>query len=157
MSEVNRWDIELFLCDVAPHVQLGPIADWKDPNVFAGMRARIIKMPKLRPLILWIPLAEFVAKRKDPLFGACFLFVAPRPAHARIETELRNRFEQGHRLVHIAALVRGAQHHTPLVDRILYRAHDQLFAQFGGAPIAKFNEFREIMLGVDMQQRKWKA
>lgn len=41
--------------------------------MFANVLAAVEQVPEFRPLILRIPLSEFVAMRKEPLFGPSFL------------------------------------------------------------------------------------
>jgi hypothetical protein len=53
--------------------------------------------------------------------------------------------------------VRRLQYHTAARDRILDRAHDEALAQFSGARVAQRDDFRKIVTGVDMQQRKREA
>src|SRR5215471_19301142 len=102
---VNWWYREFFFGDVAPDVELCPVADRKDANIFAGVEPRVVQTPKLGPLAFRIPLAELIAKRKNSLFRARFFFVTARPANAGVKAELGDGIEQGYRLMHVSALV----------------------------------------------------
>jgi len=42
-------------------------------------------------------------------------------------------------------------------DRLFHRAHDQALAELGRPPVAELDHFREVMPGVDVQQRERKA
>jgi hypothetical protein len=102
-------------------------------------------------------LAERVAERKHALLGPRLFLVAARAADAGVELELGDGVEQRHRLVRVAALRRILEHDTAACDRVFHRAHDQALAQLRGASIAKRDHFREVVAGVDVQQRKRKA
>src|SRR6202040_3468700 len=83
--EVERDDRDLLKMDVLPDVELGPVADWKDPDRLALGFLGVVQPPKLRPLILRIPAMIGGAEREHALLGAAFLLVAPRAAECRIE------------------------------------------------------------------------
>jgi hypothetical protein len=72
--------------DVQPDIQLGPIRKREDADAFAFIEARIEYVPKFRPLILGVPLAQGIAERIDAFFRARFFFVAARSAEGRVET-----------------------------------------------------------------------
>jgi hypothetical protein len=92
--------------------------------------------------------------RKDALLGARLLLVAPGAAEERVELELLHGVEEGHGLVHVAALVGAAQLHAPGADRLAHGAHQQALAQLGGARVAERDHFGKVVLGVDVQQRE---
>jgi hypothetical protein len=69
------------------------------------------------------------------------------------KAEFFNRFEQRDRLVHVAALARVGQAHGAAGHRVFDAAHDQFGPQFLGAEVAEIGHFREVVAGVDHQQR----
>src|SRR5581483_11765517 len=55
-SEIERHDGDIFLLDIEPDVELGPIGEGEYPNRFALVDARVEDVPQLRALIFGIPL-----------------------------------------------------------------------------------------------------
>ena len=139
--------------DVLPHVQLGPVADGEHAEVLARGQPGVEQRPQLGALGLGLPLAKAVAVAEDALFGAGFFFVAARAANQGIKAELFNGFEQRDRLVYVAAFARVRQAHGAARHRVFDAAHDQLGAEFLGAKVAEVGHFREVVAGVDHQQR----
>ena len=117
------------------------------------LQARVEQAPQFRPLRLGLPLAKTVAVAEDALFGAGFFFVAAGTTNERVELEFFNRFQQGDRLVHIAAFTGVGQAHSAARHGVFHTAHDQLGTQFFGAQVAEIGHFMEVMAGVDHQQR----
>ncbi len=154
VGKVDIRDMQLFATDIFPDVHLGPVADREHANVFARMHARVVGVPQLRALVLGIPLAELVAEREDALLGARLLLVAPGSPHASVEAELGDGLQQRHRLVRIARLVRVLDDDGAAPDRIFQRTHDEPLAQVGREFVAARDHFGEVVLGVDVHQRK---
>src|SRR5204862_4299158 len=77
---VERRHRELLALDVLPDVELGPVRDREHAHVLALVHAPVVEVPELGPLVLRVPLAELVAKGKNPLLGARLFLVAPRAA-----------------------------------------------------------------------------
>src|SRR5215470_2701899 len=48
-----------------PAVELRPIRQRKDANRFFRTDPAVIEIPEFGPLILWVPLTEFVSERKE--------------------------------------------------------------------------------------------
>src|SRR5688500_15297390 len=69
------------------------------------MNSGVVMIPELWPLVLRVPLAKLIAKGKNSFLGPRLLFVAPRAADTSVELQFFDGVEQGHRLVHVAALV----------------------------------------------------
>src|SRR6266496_2253535 len=82
---VERGHGEPLAPDVLPHVELGPVADRKHPHVLALVDSRVVEVPRLRALVLGVPLAEVVAEGEDALFRARFFLVAARSADRGVE------------------------------------------------------------------------
>src|SRR3954470_5493861 len=89
VCEIDRRHAQTLTLDVLPDIQLGPVADWKNADVFALVHTRVVKAPKFRSLVLGIPLAKLIAEGKNTFFGARFFLIAPRSSDAGIETVLR--------------------------------------------------------------------
>src|SRR5205823_14438893 len=104
------WHFEFFLPDIFPDVQFSPIAQRKDPHLFAGINPGIVQVPNLGTLIFGVPLAETVAEREEPFFGARLFFVTPRPADATIKTKLLDSRQQGRNLQPVPAGLTGRGH-----------------------------------------------
>ena len=153
MGVVERGQGDLLAVDVLPHVQLGPVADGEHAEVLARGQPGVEQGPQLGALGLGLPLAKAVAVREDALLGAGFFLVAAGAADQRVEAELFDGFEQGHRLVHIARLARVGQAHGATLHRVFDVAHDQFGLQFLGAEVAEIGHFGEVVAGVDHQQR----
>src|SRR5205807_3185119 len=150
MREIDRWDFEPFARDVLPHVELGPVAEREYPHVLALVNAGIVEAPKFGPLVFRIPLTEGVAEGKDPFLGTRFLLVAPCAPDQRIEAEFLDRVAQRHRLMPVAALVGMSQDDPAVDDRVFDRPHNQTLAKLRDAPVAKIDDFRKVVAGIDM-------
>src|SRR5690606_7685453 len=118
------------------------------------MHFRIEKLPELGALRLGVPLSKLVAEREDPLFGSGLFFIAPRTANAGIEAELFYGFQQRDGLRSIAGIVLASQDYAPPAYGILHTTYDEALAQLRRPGIPKGNHFREVVAGVDMQERK---
>ena len=152
MREVERGQFDLFHLEVLPHVQLGPITDGEDAEIFVGFFTAVIQIPQFRPLVFGVPLTKLVAVREEPLLGAGFFLIAPRPADGRVYLELSQRVQQGDCLQPVAAGVRaGFFHCPPLVNAVLHVADDQSRPQLFHERIAEGQCFREVVAGVHME------
>src|SRR5579864_3074669 len=103
-----------------------------------------------------IPLAEGIAERKDAFLRARFLLVAARATDAGIESEFRDRIEEGHGLRRVAALIGALETDAPAIDRILHRPDDEPLAELCGDPVAELDHLGKIVPRIDMEQRKGK-
>ena len=125
------------------------------------MNARVKQVPQFRPLVLRIPLALFVAKRKDALLGARLLFIAPRAADGSVETALPQAvtlaqpIQQRFGLQQSAAALRAQPERVrAVVDGLAIGVHNQLRADLGRVAIAKLDHLAKLVGGIDMQQRE---
>src|SRR3954471_4997163 len=91
---VQRNDRDLFLVDVEPDVEFGPVREREHPKRLARPLARVVQPPRLRPLTLRVPAVVGVAQGKNPLLGARLLLVAPRAPDRRIEVVFFERLAQ---------------------------------------------------------------
>src|SRR5215469_7216639 len=99
------------------------------------MMAAVVKVPKLGPLILGIPLAEGIAEGIDAFLGARFLLVAPRTAKSRVKAALGEPIEQRARLQQAATLLRTQVVRVgAFVERLLIFVDDQLRADVPCVP-----------------------
>ncbi len=85
VSVVNRRYFKVFQLDVAPYIELGPVAQREDPDLFALFDAAVVERPRLGTLRPGIPLAELVAETQDSFFGAGAFLVAAGTAERRVE------------------------------------------------------------------------
>src|SRR5437764_5269820 len=83
--KVALWDLDLLLGDVLPDVELGPVGQREHPDVFAPLVPAVVERPQLGPLVLRVPLSEFVPEREDPLLGPGLLLVPPGPTEHGVE------------------------------------------------------------------------
>src|SRR5215469_17737693 len=58
LREVERHDGDLFSIDVLPNVEFRPIRQRKDTHALSCFDATVEEVPKLRPLILGVPLSQ---------------------------------------------------------------------------------------------------
>jgi hypothetical protein len=98
VGEVERRHRHAAGLHVVPDVQFGPVAEREDAEVLPRMLATVEEIPQFGALLPGLPLTETVAVREETLLGAGLLLVAARPAECRVEAELGQRVEQGHRL-----------------------------------------------------------
>ena len=61
MRIVQTGQLYILLIDVLPNVHLGPVADGKCPEMLARLFPGVEYVPKLRALVLGVPLSELVA------------------------------------------------------------------------------------------------
>ena len=155
--EIKRHDGDILLQDIIPHIRFGPIGQGKHAETFAGLLARVVKAPGLRPLVLRIPAMLRRAQRKHAFLGAGFLFIAPRAAKGRVEFIKIQRLLQPLRLHHIRMQPRArrdganARAHALLID-----VDDQVEAQLFRALVAEGDHLPELPGRVHMQQREWR-
>ena len=62
LGEIQRHDRNVFLVDVVPDVQFGPVRQRKYADALALIQPAVVQVPQLRPLILGVPLPERVAE-----------------------------------------------------------------------------------------------
>src|SRR6516164_6463793 len=91
---VERDDGNALRVDVEPDIELSPVREWKNADVFALIDAGVKDVPKFRPLIFGIPLAVGVAEGVDAFLGARFFLVAARSAEGRGKSSGFERIEQ---------------------------------------------------------------
>ncbi len=80
--------------DVAPHVELGPVADREGPHVLARPHPAVVEVPQLGPLVARIPLPEVVAERQHALLRPGLVLVAAGAAEAGVEPVLGDGVEE---------------------------------------------------------------
>src|SRR5215469_16694061 len=157
MRIVNARHIEPLSGDVAPHVQLRPVADGENADVLARPNPRVVEIPKLRTLILRIPLTKLIAEGKDSLLRPGLLLVPARAADTGVKPKLLDGIKKCHRLMDIAAFIGRLEHNSSLSDRILHGAYDEALAQLRCPVVAECDDYGKVVARIDVQQRKWKA
>ena len=142
-------------CQTSSSVQL---RQREHAQVLARRDARVVEVPQLGPLAPRVPAAEVVAQRDHALLRARPLLVAPRAAEAGVEAVRLDRVQQRRGLQPVARGARPALlDHAPAVDRLLHRGDEQLLAQLRDAAVAELEHLREVVAGVDVQQREREA
>ena len=111
--------------DEPPHVELGPVRQWVDPDVLTFTVTRVVQAPQFRALVLRVPLTEAVAEGEHPLLGAGLVLVAAAAAEDGVEAAVLDPFQQGDGLVAVAAFQRVADLDPAGVDQVLHRGHLQ--------------------------------
>src|SRR5262245_30094900 len=125
-----------------------------DADVRPGRECCLELIPEFRRLVAKVPIAMFVARRKVTLLRSCpFLVGADTQDDSRITFLLEQLFQSiglerraasyaAHRMVHA-----GSQ-------RLLVLSHDQIEMPFAGEAISIFNHGRDLITGIDMEQRE---
>ena len=98
LGEIERHDRDVFLQDVLPDIELGPVGQRKDADRLAWRDAGVVDLPHFRALVLGVPGMLGVAEGEDALLGARLFLVAPRAAECRVEAVFVQRLAQRHRL-----------------------------------------------------------
>lgn len=117
------------------------------------LQAGVEQGPQLGALGLRLPLAEAVTVGEDALLGTGLFLVAAGATDQGVEAELVDGFHQGDRLVHVARFAGVGQAHGAALHGVFHAAHDQFGAKFAGALVAEVGYLREVVPGVDHQQR----
>src|SRR4029434_6960038 len=109
----------------------------KNPDVFPGVDPGVVEIPELRALVLRVPLAELVAKGKNPFLRPSLFLVPPSAADAGVKPKLFYGIQQRDRLVNIAALIGRLENDFSLLNGLFHRAHDETLAQLAHFFVAK--------------------
>ena len=90
MGEIDFGHLQVFARNIFPYVELGPIANGKYTNVFAGVYTGIVDIPQFGALVLRIPLTEFIPERKYAFLGPGLFLIATGTSDSSIEAEFRD-------------------------------------------------------------------
>ena len=91
--------------------------------------APIEQVPKLGALVFRIPLPKIIAVREKSLLSAGFFFIAASPAYSAVDFVFFYGIEQCCDLEGVTCGIFTALFgHTARIDRLLYRAYNQLRA-----------------------------
>ena len=150
---VERRERDVLAVDVAPDVDLGPVADREDAHVLARSVPGVEEVPQLGPLVLRVPLAELVAEADDALLGARLLLVASAAAEDTVETVVVDGVEQRQRLERVAGAV-GALAQPAVVDVVLHARDDEPQAEPLDGLVAVGEHLGEVVARVDVQHRE---
>ena len=85
VREIERRHLNAFLVNVLPDIHFRPVADGEDAEMLAHIFLGIVDVPELRPLVLGVPLAKFIAVGEDALFGARALLVPSAAAEGGLK------------------------------------------------------------------------
>src|SRR5215472_14818198 len=119
--------------DVEPHVELGPIGQWKYPQAFALALAAVVEPPGLGTLAFGVPAVLRVAQREHPFLGPRALLVAPGAAEGGIEPVMIECLPQSLRLHNVGVEVGMADWTDAASNAVLVDMNDQLDPQLAGA------------------------
>src|SRR6478735_7588998 len=150
---VERRERDVLTLDVAPDVDLGPVADREDADVLAGTVPGVEAVPQLGALVRRVPLTELVAEADDALLGARLLLVAPAAAEEAVEPVLGDRVEERRRLQRVAGAV-GALTQSAVVDVVLHARDDEAQTETLDRLVAVGDHLGEVVAGVDVQHRE---
>src|SRR6478735_2984842 len=150
---VERRERDVLTLDVAPDVDLGPVADREDADVLAGTVPGVEEVPQLGALVLRVPLTELVAEADDALLGAGLLLVAAAAAEDAVETVVVDGVEQRQRLERVAGAV-GALTQSAVVDVVLHARDDEAQTETLDRLVAVGDHLGEVVAGVDVQHRE---
>ena len=141
---------DVLALDVAPHVQLGPVAQGEDPHVLTGAVAGVEQVPQLGALVARVPLAELVAQGDDALLGPGLLLVAAPAAEDAVEAALLDGVEKRDGLERVTGAV-GALAQTAVVDVVLDAGHHEPQTELLDRPVAVGQQLGEVVAGVHVQ------
>ena len=95
MGKVEARDGDVFAEDVVPNVQLCPVVERENARVLSRLVLAVVQVPKLRALVLGVPLTEVVTVAKEALLGPGLFFVPPCSTESSIELMGLNRGDEG--------------------------------------------------------------
>src|SRR5690606_18005891 len=153
-GEVQRHDRDALAPDVAPHVEFGPVREREHAHALAGVHARVVEVPDLRPLPARVPALVAVAKGEHALLGTRAFLVATGAADGGVVAARGQRLAQ--RLgLHDLGVPAGAValRADALAHAVLVHVHAQLDPGFGRAAVAERDHLAELPGGVHVQQR----
>src|SRR6185437_4738208 len=153
VAEINGRNVQLRAADVFPHIHFRPVREREHAHVFAGIQARIVKVPDFGPLIFRIPLAETIAEAEETFLRAGFFLIAPRAADAAIKTIFLDGAQERGDLQAIAADIAFGDHRSAFGNGLIHRADNQFRAELLGAAIAKINQLGKLVAGLHVEQR----
>src|SRR5580704_14920426 len=123
--------------------------------MLAGLDARVVKIPQLRPLVARVPLASRDAKGKHALLGSRSLLIAPRATDRRLTTARAQPIQESLGLEGPATALRPPGVGSgPGVERRPIGVDDQFDPDRGRKLIAELDHFTELIARIDMQERK---
>ena len=155
LGEIERHDRDVFLQDVLPDVELGPVRQREDADRFARRDAGVVDLPHLRPLVLRVPGVLGVAEGEDALLGARLLLVAARAAEGRVEAVFVERLAQRHGLHDVGVGVRAVVERVDAVAHaVLVDVDQQVEAELLRHLVAERDHLAELPGRVDMQERE---
>src|SRR5258708_7247848 len=140
--------------DVLPDVEVGQIGEGKNSKAFTFVLARIINIPELWTLILWVPTMIGGTKRKDALLGAGLLFIAASAAECNIEAVFRQRLLQPCGLPKVGMQRAVIEWVDSPRGGLGIPVHDKLHAAALGHLVAHLVHRTKLPASIDMQQRE---
>src|SRR5690606_21943579 len=99
--QIQGYDVDVLEIRVEPDVELGPVRKRKDADALPLVDATVVQVPKLRALVLRIPLPVAITKGINALLGPAPLFVTPRATECCIESVLAQGLQEPLSLHHV--------------------------------------------------------
>src|SRR5664279_3245324 len=157
LGEIQGHNRNVLGPDVFPHVEFGPIGQWKHPHGFARLDTGIEQLPQLGPLIARVPAMARGAVRENALLGAALFLIAPRPTESGVEAPLVQGLAQAFRFHHLGVdrRARGYRRNTPSKS-FLVDVYEHVHAQTAGGFVAKCDHLAEFPGRIDVKQREWR-
>ena len=155
LGEVHRNDRDFFSVNVEPDIELGPVRQGEDADVLALIVVAVVEVPQLGALVLWIPMAKFVAEGIHTFFGSRFFFIAASATKGSVVLALLQSVEKPLGLEKTTALGRAQIKRIRSISLSLFVAFDNevgpdAFHEF----IAEAVHLGKLIARVDVQ--KWK-
>src|ERR1022692_3205613 len=150
--EVKRNYRNVLLMDVLPCIKLGPVRQGKHSDSLTRTSPRVVKPPKLGPLLLRVPPMLGGPDRKYAFLGPRRLFVPPSSTERDVETVKVERLFETFGFPH-AGVQLGAvcERIYPQFEALGVPVNHEIDSEFGHPLVAEHVHVSELPSGVDMQ------
>src|SRR5690606_33576900 len=95
MSEVQRWNFNIFSLNVIPNVHFCPVTNRESPEMLPFEMFSVQEIPQLRTLVLWIPLTKIIPMGEESFFCPGFLFIPSASPDRTIYFIFFNSIQEG--------------------------------------------------------------
>ena len=119
--------------------------------------AWIQNVPWLWALHAWFPSTLLVTETEDSFFCACFVFIATSTTECSIKLVLTNCRKKSDRLLTVTTTSGARIWNISPIDACLHRSNYQLKVVGAYEFVAIFNDFRKVVAGVNLHDRKRKS
>lgn len=149
-TELDIWQY------ILPYIKLSPVAQREYADTFTFSDTRVVDVPKLRTLVLWVPLMELISEREYTFFRTRFFLVTARTSECSIEFVFIECIKQGLCLHQVCVNLTSVSKRSYTGFECLHIAfNDKVPAIFLGIFIAELNHFFEFPFGVYMHKWEW--